>query len=187
MIELLEGPGAWLASRAGGITAYVALSLEIALGLFLSTGAADRWIARARSVELHAWLSRGTLLLVAAHASALLLDRVQPFGLVDLLVPFAAPHRTVAVAFGIVATWVAWLVHLSFALRHRLGQRLWRALHYASFGVYALATAHGVLAGSDSIPWLYLGSASAIAVLLGLRVVRATRSTCPRTPRPTTP
>lgn len=186
MIELLEGPGAWLASRAGGVTAYVALSIEIAFGMFLSTGVADRWIARARSIELHTWLSRSTLLLVVAHASALLLDRVQPFGILELVVPFAAPHRTVAVALGILATWLAWLVHLSFSLRKRLGQRVWRALHYASFGVYALATAHGVLAGSDSIPFLYLGSAAVIVSLLGFRVVRATRSACPTTPRPST-
>jgi len=186
MIELLEGPGAWLASRAAGVTAYVALSLEIAFGMFLSTGVADRWVARARSIELHTWLSRSTLLLVAAHASALLLDRVQPFGIVDLLLPFAASHRTVAVALGIFAMWLGWLVHLSFGLRQRLGQRVWRALHYAAFGVYGLATAHGVLAGSDSMPLLYLGSVGVVVSLIVFRVVRATRSPCPTTPRPST-
>ncbi len=188
MIELLrvEGPGAWLASRAGGVTAYVALSIEIAFGMFLSTGAADAWIARARSIELHRWLSRATLLLVVAHASALLFDRVQPFDVVDLVVPFVARYRPFAVGLGVVAVWLTWMVHVSFRVRQQLGQRLWRTLHFASFGVYGLATAHGVLAGTDShragVRAIYLVSAALIGLLLLARVVSAAKS--PRAPAP---
>lgn len=176
MIELLDGPGAWLASRAGGVTAYVALTIEIAFGMFLSTGVADRWIARARSIELHRWLSRGALLLVIGHAAALLFDRVQPFDLVDLVVPFAAPYRTFAVGLGVVAMWLLWLVHVSFGLRQRLGQRLWRTLHYASFGVFGLATAHGALAGTDELRVLHLASGALVTLLIFVRMARATKS-----------
>lgn len=172
MIELLEGPGAWLASRAGGITAYVAMTLEIVLGLFLSTGIADAWIARARSIELHRWLSRGVLALVIGHAGALLLDRVQPFGLVDVLVPFVAPYRTFAVGLGVIALWTLWIVHVSFGLRARLGQRLWRALHFASFGVFVLATAHGALAGTDGLRALYLAAGGVVSALTLVRIAR---------------
>lgn len=179
MIELLEGPGAWLSSRAGGVTAYVALTIEIAFGMFLSTGVADRWIARARTIELHRWLSRGTLLLVIGHAAALLADRVQPFDLVDVLVPFAAPYRTFAVGLGVLAMWLLWMVHVSFAFRQRLGQRVWRALHFASFGVFGLATAHGALAGTDDLRVLYLASGALVALLILVRMARATKSPCP--------
>ena len=48
-----SGPGPWLVSRALGLTAYVALSLDIVLGLLVSTGAADRALPRARTLELH--------------------------------------------------------------------------------------------------------------------------------------
>lgn len=171
----IDGPGAWLASRAAGLTAYLALTLEIALGLFLSTGVADAWMARARSMELHRWLSRGSLALVAAHASALLLDRAVRFDLVDMLVPFVSGYRPFAVGLGVLGAWLAWGVHVSFSLRDRLGQRLWRALHYSSFGVYALATAHGLLAGSDGgragVGALYLGSAALVGALLVARGV----------------
>ena len=47
LVPRLEGPAAWLASRAMGVTAYLALFLDAAFGLFVSTGRADRWIAKA--------------------------------------------------------------------------------------------------------------------------------------------
>jgi hypothetical protein len=47
----------WYVGRTAGICAYVALALSVLGGLLLSTGVADAWIARARSVELHRWLS----------------------------------------------------------------------------------------------------------------------------------
>ena len=36
-----QGPWFWVASRAAGVTAFVAITLDVAFGLFLSTGLAD--------------------------------------------------------------------------------------------------------------------------------------------------
>lgn len=170
-----DGAASWLASRAAGVTAYVAITLEIVFGLFLSTGAADRWIARARSVEIHRFLSVTALALVAAHALVLLADRFVRFDLLAVLVPFAAPYRPFAVGIGALAAYAAIVVHGSFAVRRSIGQRAWRALHYVSFAVFALATGHGLLAGSDAgRPWMvavYASSTAAVLALIAYRVV----------------
>src|SRR5580704_14739500 len=139
----------WVTSRSAGITAYVALTLDVAFGLFLSTAVADRWISRARSVEVHRWLSSVTLALTAVHAVALLGDRLAHIDLADLVVPFHARRHAVGVGLGVIAVEAAAVLHGSFLLRARLGARVWRALHYLSFAVYVLATAHGIFAGSD--------------------------------------
>ncbi len=179
----------WHLSRAAGITAYLALTLAVAFGLFLSTGLADRWISRARSVEVHRWLSSVMLGLVGAHAAALLGDRFLRFDVVDVLLPFASRYRPFAVGLGVLAGYTALAVHASFALRARLGTRAWRALHYASFGLYVLATAHGILAGSDAgLPWMggvYLGSLGVVTVLTGCRVAAARGAHLPQSPRGT--
>ncbi len=44
-IERPAGHAFWQVSRAAGFAAYAALTLEMLLGLFLSTDLADRWIA----------------------------------------------------------------------------------------------------------------------------------------------
>lgn len=172
-----DGPWPWLASRAAGITAFVAITLDVVFGLFVSTGAADRWIARARSVEIHRWLSGTALGLVAAHALLLVGDDYVRFDVLDAVIPFLAPYRPAAVALGLGAAALAAVVHASFALRHRLGVAAWRRLHRLTFGIFVFALAHGLLAGTDAgAPWLrglYVGAAATVCALL----VQRTRGT----------
>lgn len=169
-----EGHAFWQASRAAGFAAHAALTLEVLLGLFLSTDLADRWIARARTLELHRWLSVTALALTLAHALALLGDRFIRFDALDVVVPFLAPYRPIAVGLGILAAYSAVVVHVSFALRSRIGQRTWRALHYLSFAAFLGATAHGLLAGTDSaLPWIRAVYAASASLVLWLVFYRA--------------
>lgn len=177
-----DEPWLWVASRAAGVTAYLALTLDVAFGLFLSTGSADRWIPRARSVEVHRWLSSATLVLIGAHGLLLLGDGFTRFDLLDACVPFAASYRPTALALGIAATYLVIAVQVTFEQRRRIGLRLWKRLHQASFAVFALATAHGILAGSDSaLPWMrgiYLVAAVSVSAL-ALRRLRSCWSVGP--------
>jgi sulfoxide reductase heme-binding subunit YedZ len=171
-----EGPLAWRTSRALGLTAFVALTLEIALGLGLAAGVTDRLIARARVAVLHDRLSLGALALVAAHAVALLGDRWLRFDVVDLVVPFAARVRGAGVALGVIAAWIAVVVHASVSLRGRLGARWFRWVHRLAFVAWVAVVAHGVGAGTDTrspfVAGLYLASASLVGALFVVRVVR---------------
>ena len=101
------------------------------------------------------------------------------FDILDVLVPFVAPYRPLAVGLGVLAAYAALSVHASFALRGHIGARPWRALHYLSFAVYGLATAHGLAAGSDArLLWvkaLYGVSSGIVLSLTGCRVVSALR------------
>lgn len=169
------GSSLWITSRAAGVTAFLALSLDVALGLLLSTGVADRVIPRARSLEAHRWLSAATLAMTAAHAVALLGDRFIRFDVLDLTIPFLSAYRPFAVGLGLVAAYVALAVHQSFAWRKRLGVKVWRSLHYASFAAYAAALLHGLLAGTDAraLSVLYLASSVVIGTLVLYRVASA--------------
>jgi len=172
-----DGPWLWIASRAAGVSAFLALALAVAFGLFLSTGAADRWLPRRQSAELHRWLSAATLALIGVHALLLLGDGFVRFDLIAVLVPFASPYRPVAVGIGVLAGLSAVIIHGSFALRRRIGARTWRRLHYLSFVALALALAHGLLAGSDAgAAWMravYLVTAAVVTALLAARVAAA--------------
>lgn len=178
-----DGPWLWVASRGAGVAAFVALFLDVTFGLFLSTGAADRWIARARSVEIHRWLSSATLALLAGHALLLLGDGFSGFDLLDAVVPFLVSYRPAPVALGLFAAYLAVVVQVSFALRSRIGVQSWRRLHRSSFAVFALATLHGLFAGSDSgAPWLrllYLGAAATVSALLLQRLALSWRAARP--------
>jgi predicted ferric reductase len=166
-------PWPWTASRAASVSAYLALTFEILFGLFLSTGAADRWIARARSVDLHRWLSSVSLSLVTLHVIVLVADRSLRLDALDLLIPGLAPYRPRAIALGIVAVGLGAIVHVSFALRPRIGPRVWRRLHYLSFAVFVFATAHGLAVGTDArFAWmrtLFLVASASVGAMLLVR------------------
>jgi len=171
-----DSTGPWLVSRALGFAAYAALSLDAIVGLLVSTRVGDRLLGRAAAVELHGWLSPLALGLVLGHGAMLLADGYVRFDALDVLVPFAAPYRPIAVGLGVIAAYLALVVHASFALRKRIGVTAWRRLHYLSFVAFAGATAHGLAAGTDTgRPWttiLYGTPLVIVLALVGKRLVR---------------
>jgi len=183
-----SGVGAWHAARATGLVGFAALSLDVILGLALSTRAGDRVLPRAHAVDLHGWLSPLALALVAGHALVLLADGYLKLDVLDVLVPFASTaYRPIAVGIGVLAAYIVVVVHASFALRKRLGTRRWRRLHYLSFVGFGASAVHGILAGTDSArPWaiaVYATPLAAVLALIGYRIVRRPRGIVPpRTP-----
>lgn len=168
----------WYVSRAAGTTAYLLLSVTTVLGLIISTRLLDRWLSRADAFALHehcSWLALG---FAALHAGALLVDRTEPFSVLQVLVPFTAPYRPLATGLGVLALYLTALVTVSFSVRAYIGQRVWRRLHAATFGLYVLVTAHGLLAGSSSgaawMQWLYLASGAAVLFLTLCRLLLMT-------------
>ncbi len=163
----------WYMGRAAGISAYLALALSVLWGLLVSTGVADGWVARARSVDVHRWISAVGLGLTVGHAVVFVGDRYVSFDALDLLVPFLAPYRPVAVGLGVLGAYGFAVVFGSFWLRRRIGQRGWRIAHYLAFPTVVLVTLHGMLAGTDSgTPWMRLVYMGVSAAVLWLSVYR---------------
>jgi predicted ferric reductase len=169
-----ELPTQWLLARASGLLAYVLLTLAVIAGLTLRSRLLGRTVPPAIVTAVHQTLSLVGLLAVAIHASLIVLDTKVDVPLLALVVPGLSDYRTFATSLGVVALELWLVIHFSFRLRRRVGMKRWRMLHMATFPTWALAAAHGVLAGTDtSLPWaqdLYAGSIGFVAFLLVLRV-----------------
>lgn len=165
----------WIGSRAMAFIAYLAIAGSVVYGLLLSTKILDAIARRPVSFALHQDLEAVGLGLAGIHGALLGLDRTIHFSFVDLLVPFAAPYRPIAVGIGQLALYVVLLVTLSFYARRRIGHRAWRMLHYLTFLAFAGSTLHGILSGTDtSQPWafaIYTASTVAVVFLTTYRVV----------------
>ncbi len=176
-LPTIPGPAPWTTARAFGLTALLALTVDVAFGLFVSTGVTDRLIPRARAVDVHRWLSTVAITLTAGHVLALMADRFVRFDALDVVVPFLSSYRRVAVGVGVLAAYGAIVVHVSFALRRRIGTKAWRRLHFVSFAVFVTAIAHGLAAGSDSgmrgLQVFYASSATVVGLLVLYRVLGA--------------
>lgn len=166
---------AWYLSRSSGVVAYLLLSASMVWGLALSTKIMRDFVSPPLAMALHSSLSWFAIGLAAFHAVALLFDDYYQYTMVDLIVPFLGPYRPLVVGVGILSFYGLILIATSFAARKRLGQRTWRRLHYLSFVLYLLVTAHGLLAGSDSssaiLRGLYLDNLLTLLFLVNYRLL----------------
>jgi sulfoxide reductase heme-binding subunit YedZ len=167
-------PTFWLLARASGLTAYVAVTAAVTFGIVVRTRPFAR-LKATRSLELHRSLAIAAMAAVALHGVALVLDTTVRVNPAALLVPGLVAYRPGAVAAGVVAGWLLLVVGLSSRLRRSLGIRAWRRLHRLTYALFGLATAHGVLAGSDSgqgwAQQLYLGAVGVVAAAAAWRLL----------------
>jgi sulfoxide reductase heme-binding subunit YedZ len=157
----------WYAERASGIVAYVLLTLLVVLGLTLSSRARSRSWPAFTIEDVHRFVGILAGVFIAVHVSVLAIDSFLPFSLTQILVPFTASYRPLATGLGTVAVELLLAVAVANALRRRIGNRTWRAVHYLGFAVWGTATAHGLLAGSDRRDaWLLAVYVTAVAAVL---------------------
>jgi sulfoxide reductase heme-binding subunit YedZ len=177
-------PTFWLLARATGISAYVLLTASVLAGLVVKSRPFGRAIKPASATQLHRTLALISLSALLLHGLTLVLDETIEIGLAALLVPGTAPYRPLWTGLGVLAGELMLIVYVSFALRKRIGIRNWRRLHWTTYGAFAAATAHGVMAGSDSAqPWaigLYLGAIGSVTAATAWRALVP-----PARPRPT--
>jgi methionine sulfoxide reductase heme-binding subunit len=164
----------WYLSRAAGLSAYVVLVVNMALGLALSLSLPERWVKKWRLFDLHQVSGLMVVGLLALHVFALLGDAYIGYTLPELLVPFLSPYRPWPVALGILGFYLTLVVTFTFYVRQWIGRRTWRLIHYGSFAVFALGLLHGILSGTDTgTPWavaIYAASALGIGGLTWWRL-----------------
>jgi methionine sulfoxide reductase heme-binding subunit len=166
---------AWYFSRASGIVSYLMLTISVVWGLILSTKISKEYTPAPAVLALHnavGWIAVG---IGAMHGFSLMLDTYFTYDLFDILIPFKGPYKPVWVGLGTLSLYIMLLASASFAWKDWLGQRVWRILHYCTFGMYGLVTLHGLMAGTDS--WttgtnlMYVGSMLIVLFLTNYRVI----------------
>lgn len=181
----------WYATRILGFLAYGALTISVVYGLLLSTGILDRIAHRVVSFALHQDLSAIAIGLTALHGAVLALDTFVPQSVRQLIIPFTGPYRPEWVGIGQITFYLMVVVYASFSVRRRIGQRVWRLLHYTTLLAFAGATAHGLMSGTDSpAAWAfgaYLISTVAVVFLLIYRITLGLAGTIRPAQRATTP
>ena len=164
----------WVFERLIAYLAYLAMAGSVVYGLLLSTKLLDAIAHRPITFTLHQDLASIGVGFAAVHGMLLALDKSVPFSLAQIAVPGLAPYAPVWVAAGQFAFYLMAVVVGSFYLRRRIGQRAWRALHYVTFLAFVGATAHGILAGTDSGSgwawWIYAGATTIVVFLLVYRI-----------------
>lgn len=167
----------WYFVRSSGTVAYLLLAGSTVWGLLLSTKIIKEHIPAAISLAMHNLFSWLAIALSGLHALALLFDSYYNYTLTNIAIPFTGPYRPVWVGLGTIGLYLMFVTTISFNFRKQIGQKNWRKLHYLTFAVFVLVTAHGVMAGTDSgnlgMTLVYWGSGLLVLFLTNYRLLAA--------------
>ncbi|MER6095973.1 ferric reductase-like transmembrane domain-containing protein [Streptomyces sp. NPDC001728] len=178
LLALSSGPSPlWYATRASGTVSLLLLTATVVLGVAAGGRYAPRRIARFEVSTLHRNLSLLTLAFLGLHIATAVADSYASISPLAAIVPFASAYRPLWVGLGAVALDLLLAVGITSALRHRLGRRRWKAVHWLAYGAWPVALFHAVGTGTDTRLGpqllLYAGCLAAVLAAAGWRLAHA--------------
>ena len=159
----------WLAARAMGVSAYLLLAFEVALGLVLShprnTAA---WRKTKQVFPWHEMVSVFTGAFIALHVILLAVDPYAKVGVVGAFVPGYSAYRPVAVGLGSVAMYALIFTAVTAKWTRLLPSGWWLKVHRLAAVVFLMTWVHAVLAGTDGGALLPIYLATGLPILAGV-------------------
>jgi|SoiMetStandDraft_5_1073268.scaffolds.fasta_scaffold84491_2 methionine sulfoxide reductase heme-binding subunit len=167
----------WYIARASGIVALVAFTMATTLGALTSVRPAERGRAANERRILAQYAHRSAavtgLTLAAVHVTAIVLDTQAHISAAQVVVPFTAGYRPLAVGLGTIALYLFTITAVVGASRGRLAgsegaSGAWRLVHAAAYVGWALSVGHALLAGTDvNHLWMIALALGSIALVIG--------------------
>jgi methionine sulfoxide reductase heme-binding subunit len=158
----------WYLGRGAGVVTLVLLTLSLVLGIVTRAGRPLPGLPRFAVTAVHRSTSLLAVSLLAVHIGTLELDPQAQLRWLDAVLPFRSAWRPAWVGLGALAVDLLLALTVTSLLRHRIGRRTWRAVHWSAYATWPVAVAHSLGAGTDA------GRAWFLAVLAGcLAVVTA--------------
>jgi sulfoxide reductase heme-binding subunit YedZ len=158
----------WYLTRGTGLVTLILLTVSVVLGIVQVRRWAPAGSPRFVLVTLHRTTSLMVLALLAVHVVTAVLDSFAPIRLIDAVLPFAGRYRPLWLGLGALALDLLVAVTVTSLVRHRLGLRAWRGVHWLAYACWPIALVHGWGTGSDArTGWMLLttlGCAAAVAV-----------------------
>jgi len=163
----------WYLTRGSGAVALLLLTASVALGVLVSLrSTTNRW-PRFAVNSLHRNLTLLAIVFVGLHVVTTVADGYAPIGLKDALVPFASPYRPIWLGLGAVAFDLLLALVVTSYLRHRVGIRLWRGVHWLAYAAWPVALVHSFGTGSDPRTfWLVLLGFGSLAIVVAAVLIR---------------
>jgi len=137
-----------------GLCAMVALTLNILLGMLVSTAykRSPLWkklpanMQRLSTYDLHNYTAYIALALVLLHPLFLVLDKQTKFTITHVLWPVDAPKQKLLVALGTLSLYALIIVIITTQkkVKKKMSFRLWKNIHLISYATALLFLIHGL-------------------------------------------
>ena len=157
----------WALGRVSGIVSLAMFTGTVLLGIVNRSGRPLPAVPRFSVALIHRNISLLATLFLLMHIGSLMLDSYAKLNLVDVFVPFLGSFKPFWQGLGTVAFDLLVAVVLTGLLRHRLGQRTFRAIHWFSYAMWPIALAHSIGNGTNATERWFLALAAGSVVVVG--------------------
>jgi predicted ferric reductase len=165
----------WALGRGTGIVALVMFTITLVLGVLTRSGRPVAGLGRFGVADVHRTAALTGTGLVAVHVGSLLFDPYAQLRLVDLFLPFLGSYRPLYLGLGTLALDLLAVVTVVSLLRHRVGPRVFKAVHWATYLLWPVALVHALGTGTDAASAWMTGLAAvcfaAVAAAVGWRLL----------------
>lgn len=164
----------WYLTRGSGAVALVLLTAAVAVGVLTSLRATTPGWPRFTINSLHRNLTLLAIAFVGLHVVTTVAEGYAPIGFQDALVPFASPYRPIWLGLGTVALDLLLALVITSYLKHRIGFRAWRGVHWLAYAAWPIALFHSFGTGSDArLTWLVVLGFGSLLVVVAAALARA--------------
>ena len=165
----------WYLGRGTGLAALVLFTAVVVAGVLVRRGESAPGLSRAAVAAVHRWLSLSALVFLVVHVATMLADPYAQLELVDVVVPFLGAWNPFWLGLGTLALDLVAALVVTSLLRHRVGLRAWRAVHWAAYLCWPSAVLHSLGTGTDAGTWwmtsVVVACTSAVGGALVLRLL----------------
>ena len=165
----------WDLGRGAGVAALVAFTVSLVLGILTRSGREALGLGRFGLNEVHRTAALTGVGLVAVHLGSLLFDPYAQLRLVDLVFPFLGNYRPLWLGLGTLAVDLLAVITVVSLLRDKVGPRVFKAVHWATYALWPVALVHSLGTGTDAgslwMDALVATCTAAVAVAVGWRLL----------------
>ena len=178
----------WYLGRGTGIVTLLLLTISVVLGIGTRSGRPAPWLPRFAVAALHRNTSLLATVFLVLHVVLLLFDPYAQLNVLDTVFPFLAGYAPFWVGLGTLTLDLMAALVITSLLRHRIGHRTWRAIHWTAYASWPIALTHALGSGTDAgtLWFLVLAGACSVAVA-GAVVWRLSATFAERDQRTPTP
>jgi predicted ferric reductase len=174
--DLLSDPQlSWFVARATGFISLVLITLSMVLGIGSSTRMSSARWPRFVTQALHRNISLFTLVLLAVHIAAVILDDYVTITVADSFIPFVSSYRPIWLGVGVVSSDLLIALVVTSELRGRFGYGTWRVIHWTAYACWPLAIVHSLGTGADTrkawAVWVVVACVLAVLLSVAWRIV----------------
>jgi sulfoxide reductase heme-binding subunit YedZ len=164
----------WAFGRASGVVSLILFTVTVLLGIVTRSGRPLPGMPRFSVSLLHRNVSLLAVVFLVLHVGTLLFDSYAKLTITDIVVPFVGSFKPFWQGLGTVAFDLVVAIVVTALLRRRVGNSVFRFIHWFTYAMWPIAVLHGIGNGTNGTSaWFLLLSAGSTLLVVAAVVWRS--------------